>query len=85
MGVYDDERPFDYPDSSQGEVQPPDFTIQVSNIFPASDPRDAVVQMVEWLLGNAQSAGYRVTNDDTNESMFIDADDAYEWWNKEDR
>lgn len=54
-----------------------DYIVQVSNIFEADSPEDAVIQMAEYLLENSQLCGYRVINDETGESVFIDAEDVY--------
>jgi hypothetical protein len=51
-----------------------DYTISVSNIFEAESFEDAVSQMVEWINENAYAAGYRVVNEATGESRFIDAE-----------
>ena len=51
-----------------------EYTIRVSNIFEAESFEDAVLQMVAWLDENAYAAGYRVDNNSTGESRFIDAE-----------
>jgi len=56
-------------------TKPADYVVTISNIFEAESPEDAVIQMAEWLLENCQQAGYRVVNDNTGESWFIDAED----------
>ena len=55
----------------------PDFEVSVHNIFEAENPKDAVNQMVEWLLEAVTQAGYRVTNLDTSQTDFIDAEKCY--------
>lgn len=55
------------------------YEVSVRNTFDAGSPEDAVRQFVAWIVDNAYSAGYRVTNVTTpgphDPSVFIDADD----------
>jgi tryptophanase len=58
------------------------YTVGVRNTFEATDPEDAVQQMIEWLLENAQSAGYNVYPTSGGTYMFIDANKI--WGNASD-
>lgn len=51
------------------------YEVSLVNSFDANSPEDAIGQMATWAGGNAYSAGYRVTDLITGESVFIDADD----------
>lgn len=51
-----------------------EYTVQVSNIFEADSPEDAVLQMASWLIDWAYEAGYRVYGPDGIE-RFLDASD----------
>lgn len=52
-----------------------EYEVSVSNIFLATDPQDALAQMTSWIDEAVYVAGYRVKNNDTGESWFIDAED----------
>lgn len=58
-----------------------EFTVTVSNIFLASNVKDAVLQMADWLNDYGYSAGYRVEWHDEVDgeivysSSFVDAED----------
>lgn len=49
-----------------------EYTVSVSNVFEASAPEDAVMQMAAWLDDYAYEAGYRVISE--TDSVFIDAE-----------
>ena len=53
-----------------------EYTVSIANIFEAESHEDAIMQMAEWLTahGGANQGGYRSTNADTGESVFIDAE-----------
>jgi hypothetical protein len=49
------------------------YEVTVSNYFDAESPKDAVGQMITWLIDNADVAGYRVTC--VTDTWFIDAEE----------
>ena len=51
------------------------YTVYLANTFEAENPADAVGQMATYAQDNAYQAGYRVVNENTLESVFIDAED----------
>ena len=51
------------------------YTVTVANTFDAHSPQDALQQMAAWLADYAYRAGYRVTCQDTGESVFLDAEE----------
>lgn len=53
-----------------------DYEVSIANIFEAESHKDAIEQMIEWLLshGGATCGGYRSTNQETGSSQFIDAE-----------
>ena len=52
------------------------YEVSVTNTFDAECPEDAVRQMIDWLVDNAPSTGYRVHNSDTGALIgFYDGDD----------
>ena len=53
------------------------YEVHVANIFFAHSPEEAVIQMAEWLLFNANIAGYRVVGVDDDTDVFLDAEDVY--------
>jgi len=55
-----------------------EYRISVSNIFDAESFEDAVDQMVHWLNEHTFTAGYWVSNLETGESRFIDAENLSE-------
>lgn len=53
----------------------PEYQVSLSDTFEADSPQDAVAQFVVWAIDNAHRTMHRVTNVDTDESWFIDAED----------
>lgn len=53
------------------------YEVSVSNYFDATSPEDAVSQMATWLSSESHPyrIGYRVTNQRTGQSVFVDAED----------
>jgi hypothetical protein len=50
------------------------YIVAVSCMFEATDPEDALKQMVAWIDQCAYTAGYRVTNTVTGQETFVDAE-----------
>lgn len=50
-----------------------EYEVSLRNTFEADNPVDAVAQMIEWVINNAYSTGYRVTTE-TGLSLFIDGE-----------
>jgi hypothetical protein len=63
--------------SDTNETAETQYTVSVACSFDATSYQDAVQQMVAWIADNAYMAGYRATNDDTGESLFVDAEDMF--------
>lgn len=73
----DDEQDQELLDEVFAELYEPatvQYTVSVACSFDATGPEDALTQMIAWLDDNAATAGYRLTDDDTGESMFMDAE-----------
>ena len=51
-----------------------EYEVSVSCNFEAESPEDALAQMVAWITENGDSVGYRIKNNETLESIFIDAE-----------
>lgn len=49
------------------------YTVSISNTFAAEDERDAINQMIAYLVDYADVGGYRV-DDEYGNSVFIDAE-----------
>ena len=51
-----------------------EYEVILANNFEATSPLDALAQMTAWVAEAAYQAGYRITNVDTGESFFMDAE-----------
>ena len=59
-----------------------EYEVTITNCFDATDPKDAVRQMIEWLQEAGAHSGYVVNRynhleSEPYESLFIDGDDVW--------